>query len=532
MQAVLGIAGSRRDASVALSIDGRLVAAASEDAFIRVPRIGYAQTGGAPSNAIAACLRIGNLEPGDLSAIALVNDRGENPVASQLRTCSATAALDDIDPIEADAIQASCSDSAAAAVVIASVEPPALIGFTSCDGGLRIVSRARGWETLTCAAAELSHQLGIFGDHSFSGLAHLGNQGEPDFFGRAEPFRWSTVSELSVTFEGLTRFVESLVKQTGGELCNPESVNVHVQGTRRNLAASFVAALTEVLRHFAEDIARTTGSSSLVFGGELFENAHLNTRVHEALCGQVSFSAVPGHRGRAIGAALKRWSPANAVYDGLAVGPVFKEQEIKNVLENCRIDYVYEPDWDRLIKRVSKMLARGIIVGWFQGPAGFGPTSLGSRSILCDPSRPYVRENINGYLRRTTASDPLPISLTPAAAQSLFGPSMASPFMLLRAAVPPAARAHLRAAIDGNNHVQFHTATSQQAPELCQLLDFHHTHTGVPGLINLNLVGPGEPTACSPRDAVRTFYSSAIDALVIGRFLLMKDYWLLRSDQG
>jgi predicted NodU family carbamoyl transferase len=38
-----------------------------------------------------------------------------------------------------------------------------------------------------------------------------------------------------------------------------------------------------------------------------------------------------------------------------------------------------------------------------------------------------------------------------------------------------------------------------------------------------------EPTACTPRDAVRTVFSSAIDALVIGRFLLMKDYWLLRS---
>jgi hypothetical protein len=28
---------------------------------------------------------------------------------------------------------------------------------------------------------------------------------------------------------------------------------------------------------------------------------------------------------------------------------------------------------------------------------------------------------------------------------------------------------------------------------------------------------------------VRTVFSAAIDALVIGRFLLMKDYWLLRT---
>jgi predicted NodU family carbamoyl transferase len=36
--------------------------------------------------------------------------------------------------------------------------------------------------------------------------------------------------------------------------------------------------------------------------------------------------------------------------------------------------------------------------------------------------------------------------------------------------------------------------------------------------------------ACTPRDAVRTVYSSAIDALILGRFVLMKDYWLLRNN--
>jgi carbamoyltransferase len=54
----------------------------------------------------------------------------------------------------------------------------------------------------------------------------------------------------------------------------------------------------------------------------------------------------------------------------------------------------------------------------------------------------------------------------------------------------------------------------------------------LPGLIRTTLCAPGEPVACTPRDAVRTAYSSAIDALIIGRFVLMKDYWLLRSDVG
>jgi carbamoyltransferase len=80
--------------------------------------------------------------------------------------------------------------------------------------------------------------------------------------------------------------------------------------------------------------------------------------------------------------------------------------------------------------------------------------------------------------------------------------------------------------------VRVHALNPVQASELCQLLECHYERSQVPALIETNLCGPGEPLACTPRDAVRTVYSSAIDVLVIGRFVLMKDHWLLRSDVG
>ena len=54
----------------------------------------------------------------------------------------------------------------------------------------------------------------------------------------------------------------------------------------------------------------------------------------------------------------------------------------------------------------------------------------------------------------------------------------------------------------------------------------------MPGLLNVPLECGDGTLASSPREAIQKFYSSAVDALVIGRFLLMKDYWLLRSDLG
>jgi predicted NodU family carbamoyl transferase len=64
---------------------------------------------------------------------------------------------------------------------------------------------------------------------------------------------------------------------------------------------------------------------------------------------------------------------------------------------------------------------------------------------------------------------------------------------------------------------------------LAELLAVHETTSGVPALLQVDLRSIGEPTACSPRDAIRTTFSSPVDVLVMERFLLMKDFWLLRS---
>jgi carbamoyltransferase len=53
--------------------------------------------------------------------------------------------------------------------------------------------------------------------------------------------------------------------------------------------------------------------------------------------------------------------------------------------------------------------------------------------------------------------------------------------------------------------------------------------TGRPALVAIDFTVDGDRRVVDPRTAVQAFFSSAIDALVIGRFLLMKDYWLMRS---
>jgi carbamoyltransferase len=182
-----------------------------------------------------------------------------------------------------------------------------------------------------------------------------------------------------------------------------------------------------------------------------------------------------------------------------------------------------------VLARVSTMLRQGKVVAWFQGALTFGPRSLGTRSVLCDPSNRYARHNVNEFYRQVSLDEPLPVVLSPAAARTMSGATDAH-FPVFDNRIDAAWRDKLVSALDSRQRVRVHTLAPDQAPELQGLLDYHYAQTGVPGLIETNLSAPGETLACTPREAVRITYASAIDALIIGNFVLMKDYWLLRSD--
>ena len=169
-------------------------------------------------------------------------------------------------------------------------------------------------------------------------------------------------------------------------------------------------------------------------------------------------------------------------------------------------------------------------MAWFQGPMDFGPRSLGSRSVLCDPSSRWARENINIFLRRRPLAEPIPLSIAPSMVDCVGG--IQSPFMLVKATVEPAWRAQVVAALDDGSSCTVHTPAAATAPELTGLLEAHRSECGVPGLLNVPMeIFPGY-LAETPTDAVRIAFSSAVDLLAIGRFLISKDYWLLRGRAG
>ena len=97
-----------------------------------------------------------------------------------------------------------------------------------------------------------------------------------------------------------------------------------------------------------------------------------------------------------------------------------------------------------------------------------------------------------------------------------------SPFMLFVYDVRPGKAAHIPAVrhVDGTARVQ--TINRNQHAAYYDLLKAFAARTGVPVLVNTSFNTRGEPIVCTPRDAVESFCTTPLDALVIGSFLLEK----------
>jgi carbamoyltransferase len=529
---VLGISGRERDAAAALTVSGRLVAAAAEESFSRVPSIGYRMSGGLPHQAIKACLEAAGLKPADVQQVTIVED-GDGGATLAGRNDLAAASVGSISADHADAVQAAGAAPGVDAVIICGLETPIMRVFGRDDGRLVARSRIDGIEDLARGTRRLADVLGVSTTDALAGLDRLSVGAEPAYqTDLARAFHWdSGSSSVRTDADELGGLLTRIAGSQLVALSDATSLNARVNEMRRELAASFACQLADVVSEAAESAANTLGASTLAAGGSLFANARFNTELAGRLRRDMAISAVPERSGRAIGASLAP-RPGAPADPGMALGPSFSDEEIKRTLDNCRMDYVYEPDWPRLNARVSRLLVQGKVIAWFQGSMAFGPRALGSRSILCDPSHRYARQNVNEYLRLVPVDEPLPVVFAASAVEKCLVTSGRFRGGVRDVEVQPEWRTQLAGALDWRRRVRVHGFPSEPAARLNDLLEGHFSATGVPGLIETNLAGPGEPVACTPRDAVRTVYSSAVDALVIGRFLLMKDYWLLRSQDA
>jgi len=325
---------------------------------------------------------------------------------------------------------------------------------------------------------------------------------------------------------GLARLSERFFKRTG---LSPSANECEVTTTHRNVAASLQSRMEAVMCEIAARHRERTRQKNLCLAGGVALNSMINAAV-EKNCGfkKVFVEPVAGNAGASLGAALHLW---HGVLGGhrrrnqstsLFLGPSYDDQAIKTVLDNCKVNYKYFLTEDRQVAEVAQLLSRGVIVAWFQGATEFGPRALGARCIIASPATEIMRDNLNQYIKHREDFRPFCAAVPQEFAVEFFEPSGLTSLLQGVCKVRADKKGKIPAAVFGGGVARVHTVSRKDNPGFWKLIMKFGGITGTPVLLSTSFNLSGEPLVSSPREAVRGFYSSGVDCLVIGSFLVKK----------
>jgi carbamoyltransferase len=313
------------------------------------------------------------------------------------------------------------------------------------------------------------------------------------------------------------------------ELTGRSKPSLPAESYSRNLAHSLQQHLERVVLSLAESFRREHRLDALCLAGGVASNSLMVSRLErESGYKHIFVQPAAGNAGCSIGSALFLWhnqfdqGPPEAMEHAL-LGPEYADQEVKPVLDNCKLAYRYITSEEKLLDQVAEMLHQGNIVAWFQGRAEFGPRSLGARSILASPLQDYMKENLNHFVKHRETYRPFAASIPEERAEEFFEHcSPLSRFLLTVSRVRNEKRRLIPAAWFSDGMARLHTVNRKTNPLFWRLLHKFGEKTGTPVLVNTSFNLFGEPVVCTPREAVRSYYCSGIDALVINRFIVQK----------
>lgn len=170
----------------------------------------------------------------------------------------------------------------------------------------------------------------------------------------------------------------------------------------------------------------------------------------------------------------------------------------------------------------AQLLAKGKVIGWFQGASEFGPRALGNRSILADGRIAGMRAFINRDIKFREDFRPFAPAVAAEDAAEYFEYAYDSPYMILVDKIKDKYREQYREVthVDGSARVQ--TVTQEMNPVFYDLLKEFKKASGSGILINTSFNKRGMPIVETPYQALSLFYETKMDVLMIHNLIFSK----------
>jgi carbamoyltransferase len=268
-------------------------------------------------------------------------------------------------------------------------------------------------------------------------------------------------------------------------------------------------------------LAATTQTENLCLGGGSFMNTLLNGKISQATpFKNVFIPFAPDDAGNALGAPMyvnKKATPLLKPY----LTDSFTNDDIAACLDKYKLGFKQVPD-DTLLATLADRLAAQKVIGWMQGAMEFGQRALGNRSILASPQHAAMKDRVNAAVKYREHFRPFAPAILHEHGDRFFHNYVATPYMErvlpFRRDIAGQVAAVVHA--DGTGRVQ--SVTPESNGKYYALINAFAGKTGIPMLLNTSFNRAGEPIVYTPDDALRTFYTSGIDILVMGNTVIEK----------
>ncbi|MCP5233474.1 carbamoyltransferase family protein [Cognatazoarcus halotolerans] len=297
-----------------------------------------------------------------------------------------------------------------------------------------------------------------------------------------------------------------------------------------DLAAALQQQLEDALLHKVRHWVEVTGLRSLCLAGGVALNCVANRRLlDEVPLDRLYVQPNSGDQGQSLGNVFYGWHdllgreervtlPGAGVY----LGGGYSGAECLAALEGDAADLKWRISED-VIGDAAQLLAGGSVVGWFQGRSEWGPRALGNRSILADPRAARMRDHVNMRVKHRESFRPFAPVVPWEHASRFFHLTSPCPTMTVVARARNEVAAQIAAVVHVDGTARVQTVSRDDNPRLHAVLQRFGEISGVPVLLNTSFNDANEPIVETPRDAVRTFCSTEMDALVLHDIIVTRE---------
>ena len=290
------------------------------------------------------------------------------------------------------------------------------------------------------------------------------------------------------------------------------------------------------MQYCAEEIAlylinylyKKTKLKNLVASGGFFMNSVLNGKILDKTnFKNIFIPYAPTDAGNSIGASLyiahcihnkKRKMIKNESF----IGPSFSENEVAKILSSKKIKFKkIKKDFSR---NIAELLDKNKILGFFSGKMEFGDRALGNRSILADPRKAKIKDEINSAIKYRESFRPFAPIVIEEYASKFFEVEngFTNQYMEKVVKVRDRFKHKIPAVVHYDGSCRVQTINKIREPILYKILLEFEKISGLPILLNTSFNLNGEPIVLSPEDAISTFYKSGLKQIVIEGHLIQK----------